>query len=99
MVIEPVVHLPEATLLRCGLGSARDELRARMRPLVRKVSEDIDEALSKRLAQPHEHLAKTPTIGAKKVAIQNDAHHAVRAIAAATYVIPAGVDSMQKSIR
>src|SRR5215468_58873 len=51
-----VVHLEEATLSGCCLGSTRRKLRARVGALVREVPKHVNQTIAERFVEPSEDL-------------------------------------------
>ena len=66
------MHLPEAPLTCRGLRGARRHLGAGVCAVVREVAEHVDEAITKRLAEPLEHVAEAPAVGAQEVLVGDD---------------------------
>ena len=95
LLVEPVVQLPEAPLFSRRFGRAREQLGARMRPLVGEVAEHVGETLAERLAQAQDHRPQTPAIGTEVVGVENQAHRAARR--AATHVVAFRLDSPAQS--
>src|SRR5262249_36146978 len=91
LVIKPVMHLPKTALPGGGLCCARDEGRARMGALIRKMTEDIGQTLAESLAQPVENRAKPSAVGAEIVAVEHDVHDTFGG-ASAAHMIPGEID-------
>ena len=89
------MHLPESSLPCRGFGHARRDLGARMRSFVREVAEHEDETVAERLTQSYHHLPEAPAVGAKKIAIRDDAHGVRHASAA--HVVSIRIDRTLQS--
>ncbi len=95
LLIEKVVHLPEPPLFGGRLRSTRNQVRAGMRTLIGKLTEDIGQALAERLTKPRQHKAQTPAIRTEIVAINEDADDAL-ARAAAAHMVAGRIDGAQQ---
>ena len=71
-VVDEVVHLPEAALIRRRLGGAGDAFGAGMGALVGEVPKGVDEAVAQRLPQPQQHPAQPLAIRTEEVRVGDD---------------------------
>src|SRR5215210_5594058 len=67
VLIEPVVHVPEAILFCGRFRRPSKEFGARMRALVREVTEDIRESFAEGSLQLRDDTPQAPAIGAEIV--------------------------------
>src|SRR6185437_384240 len=89
--VERIVHLPVAALAAGGFRTDRQELRAGMGALIRKMPEHVDHALGERGPQSIEHEPQTTAIGAEKITVNEDRQRP-RARLAAADMVPSWID-------